>query len=165
MYNWSPNCCRLLSKITSMSFLELARDAIDARRIAILSPTPAPEESVSHIISCFFRKSWLPSTWLINPAAADIISASALHQLGLSSDMTIAEKNSFEMSCRILWIKFRCSKLARPLRSFSNLTGSFWWLIKRTLTSSLIILSSSCQLIIRFNVDRPYKYIQGAEIY
>jgi hypothetical protein len=107
MYNWSPNCCRLLSKMASMSFLDPESAVIEARRIAMPSPTPAPEELVSQDISAALLESWLFNTKLINAAAAETTSASNFHQMGLSSNSIVADKYSLETSCRTPWIKFR----------------------------------------------------------
>ena len=51
MYNWSPNCLKLLSKIVSMSFFSVARAVVTARRIAMPQPTPAPVDDVIHVIT------------------------------------------------------------------------------------------------------------------
>jgi hypothetical protein len=138
-----------------MSFLSAERAAIEARRIEMLSPIPAPEDAVSHDISWAFRDSWLSNTRLINAAAAETALASDFHQLKLSSDLIAGDKYSLEMSWRTPWIKFRCSKLARPSRSLLNLAEWPGRLRTRVVVSSLMTVSVSCQFKPRFQTRNP----------
>lgn len=57
MYSWSPNCCKLFSKILSISFLELEKTAIAARRTPTASPVPAPDKLVNQLKRCARRAS------------------------------------------------------------------------------------------------------------
>lgn len=84
IYNWSPNCSRLFSRIDSMSDFESDRTAIAARRMPTASPTPAPDKLVSHEMSCnlrFLSLEMISSRYAAAPATKP---ASTLHHSRLS---------------------------------------------------------------------------------
>ncbi len=92
IYSWSPNCLKPLSKTVSTSLLSFARAATTARRIAMPSPTPAPEDDVNQVTKWPLRDSSFAKTDVIKPAAAETLSASDCHQRKLSSEVTTEDR-------------------------------------------------------------------------